>query len=73
MRPLEQEFFLDLDDLNVKRPDAVLRVSEHVDEIVQYIAKIIENKKAYVTSDGVYFDVESHGRRFFACFPILYV
>ena len=61
VRPLEEEFFADLDALYVQRPHAVLRVSEHVEEIIAYIQKIIESGKAYVTSDGVYFDVESHG------------
>ena len=60
VRPLE-ELFADLDALYVQRFHAVLRVSEHVEEIIAYIQKIIESGKAYVTSDGVYFDVESHG------------
>ena len=60
VRPLEDDFFSELDALNVQRTHAVLRVSEHVEEIVAYIEKIMEEQKAYVTSDGVYFDVESH-------------
>lgn len=57
---ITDEFFRDMDDLNVLRPRALLRVSEHVPEIIQYISKIIENGGAYVLPSGVYFDVARH-------------
>lgn len=55
----ENEFFKDLDDLNVKRPDVLLRVSEHIDEIVKYIEKLLQKGNAYVAADGIYFDLSS--------------
>ena len=60
-RELERDFFADLDTLNVRRPDAVLRVSEHMDEILAYIDGILEKDMAYVGLDGVYFDTQSFG------------
>lgn len=63
-RPLEDEFFRDLDALHVRRPDMVLRVSEHIPEIVSYIETIIGNGGAYTSTDGVYFDTTKHGARY---------
>ena len=54
---LERDFFSDMAALGVREPDAVLRVTEHVDDIVAYIAQIIRNGLAYEAADGVYFDV----------------
>jgi cysteinyl-tRNA synthetase len=62
-RNLENEFFLDMDRLNIMRPSVVLRVTEHIDEIIQYISNIIDKGGAYVTKDGsVYFNVNKCGR-----------
>lgn len=53
----ESEFMADLALLKCQRPSIVLRVTQHVNEIVKFIAKLIENKQAYRTESGsVYFD-----------------
>jgi cysteinyl-tRNA synthetase len=56
-RQLEDDFFFDMDRLNVQRPDAVLRVTEHMDEIVRYVERLVGQGDAYVSEDGVYFSV----------------
>ena len=61
VRCLEKEFFDDLDALNVQRPDAILRVTEHINEIIIYIQQILASGRSYVTPDGVYFSVPSCG------------
>ena len=61
VRSLEADFFHDLDALHVRRPNAVLRVTEHMDDIITYIQTIINTGRAYVTPEGVYFDVSSCG------------
>ena len=61
VRGLEHEFFSDLDALNVRRPDAILRVTEHIPEIISYIEAILATGRAYSTPDGVYFSVASCG------------
>ena len=53
----ETEFFNDMKKLNVMSPNVVLRVTEHIPAIIRYIEQIINNKFAYITDDGVYFDV----------------
>ena len=59
VRTLEDDFFRDMDNLNVLRPDTVLRVTEHIPEILAYISRLVELKSAYVAEDGVYFDFSS--------------
>ena len=66
-RKLEDEFFKDLDELNVRRPDAVLRVTEHIQDIINYIKKLETLGFTYIIpNDGVYFNVallgDSYGK-----------
>jgi len=67
----EQEFFQDLQALNVLPPSIVTRVSEHVEHaIIPYIQRILKNNLAYVLTDAasesssgdVYFDVTAFER-----------
>lgn len=55
-RHFEREFFDDMSTLGNRPPTVVTRVSDYMDEIKQYIAKIIENGFAYVVDGNVYFD-----------------
>lgn len=51
-------FFQDMDDLNVMKPDTILNVTDHIDEIKMYVQQIIDNGYAYyIPNQGVYFDV----------------
>ena len=59
-RKWEKSFFEDLQTLNVEIPDQITRVTEFMEEIVEYIAKLIENGVAYEVEGSVYFDVEQH-------------
>lgn len=59
VRGLENDFFRDMDKLNVLRPDHVLRVTEHMSNIIAYTEQLVRNGNAYVTTDGVYFDFSS--------------
>ncbi|GMF17835.1 unnamed protein product [Phytophthora lilii] len=62
-REQEREFFADLTRLHVRLPTAVTRVSEHLPEIVQYVAQIEAKGFAYEAADGsgVYFDTRRLG------------
>jgi len=46
-----------MSDLNVETPDAIVRVSEYVDEVIAFIEKIIKNGFAYESEGNVYFSV----------------
>lgn len=53
---MEQEFWQDMDALNVQRPENVLRVTDFIDKICGYIQTIMVNGYAYVSKGSVYFD-----------------
>ncbi len=44
------DFWTDMDKLNVRRPDATLRVTEHMDEIIQYVERLVDQ----VSPRGLY-------------------
>ena len=53
----EREFWNDMNNLNIKPPTHIIRVSESMDKIISYIDTIIKNGYAYVSDDGsVYFN-----------------
>lgn len=41
-KEFENEFLKDMDDLGVRRPEAVTRVTEHLPEIIAYIERIMK-------------------------------
>lgn len=53
------EFHRDMDALHVKRPDLAPKATEHVDDIIALIQRLIEKEKAYVVDGDVYFRVTS--------------
>lgn len=53
----EADFFDKMAALNVQMPDKVLRVSEHVPDILRYIERIANNGYAYEVEGSVYFDI----------------
>lgn len=52
-----QKYFTDFDGLNVKRANNYPKATEHIEDIKNFIAKLIENDIAYVSKNGVYFSV----------------
>ena len=57
-RKWEKSFFVDMDSLGVKSPDCIVRVSEHIPEILEYIERIMKRGYAYVSNGSVYFDIQ---------------
>uniref|UniRef100_A0A0A9WHK9 cysteine--tRNA ligase n=1 Tax=Lygus hesperus TaxID=30085 RepID=A0A0A9WHK9_LYGHE len=59
----EQEFFDSMSKVNIKPPSLSLRVSQHIEDIIQFISKIINNGHGYVADDrSVYFSVDNFPR-----------
>lgn len=56
-RKYETEFFEDMKNLNVELPDVVTRVSEYIEEIKEFIQKIVDKGYAYKSNGSVYFNV----------------
>lgn len=50
-------FFKDLEKLNIETPEIICKATDHIDLMIKYVEKLIENGYAYVTSTAVYFDV----------------
>ncbi len=64
-RSMEEEFFKDLESLNIIKPDVTPRASEHIQDIIDVIKKLIENGYAYESNGFVYFDIskfENYGK-----------
>ena len=50
-------FIEDLAKLNVETPEVVCKATEHIDDMIKYVQKLLENGYAYETSTAIYFDV----------------
>lgn len=51
-------YFLEkMDELNIKRPTKIVRVTDAINEIIELIKVLEEKGYAYETEDGVYFDI----------------
>lgn len=50
------KFLVDLDRLNIDRPEIIARATDHIDVMEEYVKKIIENGYTYQTEDTIYFD-----------------
>jgi len=52
-----ENYFKDFDGLNVKRATNYPKATEHIDDIIKFIEKLIEKEIAYTSKNGVYFSV----------------
>ena len=50
-------FMEDLAKLNVETPEVVCKATEHIEDMIKYVQKLLENGYAYETSTAIYFDV----------------
>lgn len=50
-------FFNDLKLLNIETPEIICKATEHIQEMLSYVEKLVENGYAYETSTAIYFDV----------------
>lgn len=53
----EDIFFKDIKELNIIRPDHVLRATESIPEMVSLIKTLLEKGYAYKAADGIYFSI----------------
>jgi len=52
-----KNYFRDFDGLNIKRATNYPKATEHINEIIKFIEKLVEKEIAYVSKNGVYFSV----------------
>ena len=50
-------FMTDLAKLNIGLPEIIAKATEHIDDMIQYVQRLVDAGFAYETSDGVYFDI----------------
>ncbi len=50
-------FFKDLEELNIETPEVVCRATKHIQEMIEYVQKLVDNGYAYETSTAIYFDI----------------
>lgn len=55
----EDRFFSDMRDLNVRAPDTITRVTEYMQEIVDFVKQIEDNGFAYHHEGSVYYDIQA--------------
>lgn len=51
-----EKFMIDLDKLNIEKPEIICKATEHIKDMEEYVQKIIKNGYAYETKDTIYFD-----------------
>ena len=54
-KKFEEAFFEDMQMLNLERPELVVRATEHIQEMAEFIRKLEEKGFAYRTEDGSYY------------------
>ena len=52
-----ENYFRDFDELNIKRATNYPKATEHIEDIIEFIKKLIEKGIAYASENGVYFSV----------------
>ena len=56
-RKYEKIFFDDLEQLDIIRPNYILRATESINDMIKLIEVLLKKSYAYKTSDGIYFDI----------------
>ena len=50
-------FFDDLKNLNLETPEIVCKATDHIQDMLKYVEKLVEKGYAYETSTAIYFDI----------------
>ncbi len=50
-------FFEDLKALNIEMPEIICKATDHIQDMINYVQKLMEKGYAYETSTAIYFDV----------------
>ncbi len=57
-----EKFFKDFERLNIEKPEIICKATDHIKEMEEFVAKLMENGYAYETSTAIYFDVSKLDR-----------
>ena len=53
-------FLKDLERLNIKKPTYIVKATDHIKEMIDFIKTLEQKGYTYIISDGVYFDVSKY-------------
>ncbi len=67
---MENDFFEDLDTLNIKKPTVITRVTEYIDKMKDYVGKLEDTGFAYELDGSVYFDTMAYESEGFSIHPL---
>lgn len=51
-----EAFFKDIHRLNISEPEHIVKATDHIKDMEEYVKEIMKNGYAYETSKGIYFD-----------------
>lgn len=51
------KFFKDLERLNIEKPEIICKATDHINEMQEFVKKLMQKAYAYETSTAIYFDV----------------
>ena len=52
-----KKFFEDFERLNIDKPEIICKATDHIDEMIEFVKRLLDNGYAYETSTAIYFDV----------------
>ena len=50
-------FFTDLKKLNIGKPEIIAKATDHIQEMIDYVQKLVDKGYGYEIDDGIYFDI----------------
>ncbi len=50
-------FMNDIGELNISKPEIIAKATEHINDMLDFVEKLVEKGYGYETNDGIYFDV----------------
>ncbi len=56
-RMYTEAFMTDLEKLNIGKPEIIAKATDHIDDMIDYVRKLVDLGYGYETSDGIYFDI----------------
>jgi cysteinyl-tRNA synthetase len=47
----------DIESLNISKPELIVKATDHIQDMIDYVVELENKGYAYETSDGIYFDI----------------
>lgn len=50
-------FFKDIEKININKPEHIVKATDHIKEMIDFVKVLIDNGYAYEIEDGIYYDI----------------